>query len=159
MYIQKFYNTKEELNRAEKELIEPHLGKDYCLNIAEGGYGGDTFSGRSHTEETKAKISATKRKGYKKENHPNYGKHLSKETIEKISNSKQGKYKGSENGFAKPTTIINTHTNETMNFGCAKDCCDFLHISKQGEQYQRFLKGILPRKITDWKLLEPPTRA
>lgn len=36
-----FYSSKEDLNRAEKELVAKHLGKDYCLNIAEGGYGGN----------------------------------------------------------------------------------------------------------------------
>jgi hypothetical protein len=35
--IIKFYNSQEELNKAEYELIHPHLGKDYCMNLVEGG--------------------------------------------------------------------------------------------------------------------------
>lgn len=35
--IIKFYDSQEELNKAEYELIHPHLGKDYCLNLVEGG--------------------------------------------------------------------------------------------------------------------------
>lgn len=34
-----FYNSSEELCKAEYDLIHPHLGKDYCLNISEGGRG------------------------------------------------------------------------------------------------------------------------
>lgn len=35
--ILKFYNSQEELNQAEYELIKPHLGKEYCLNLRSGG--------------------------------------------------------------------------------------------------------------------------
>ncbi len=33
-----FYNTISELDKAEYELIHPHLNKDYCLNLIEGGH-------------------------------------------------------------------------------------------------------------------------
>lgn len=33
-----FYDTIEELDKAEYDLIHPHLGKDYCLNLIEGGH-------------------------------------------------------------------------------------------------------------------------
>ena len=46
-----YYNSKEELDKAEYNLIHPFLGKDYCLNIREGGYQ-PTF-----TQETKDYIS------------------------------------------------------------------------------------------------------
>ena len=41
-FILNFYKTKKELSIAEKNLIKKHLGKDYCINIAEGGTGGNT---------------------------------------------------------------------------------------------------------------------
>lgn len=41
--IHGFYKTKNELNIAEKELVKLHLGKSYCINIAEGGIGGNTY--------------------------------------------------------------------------------------------------------------------
>lgn len=38
--ILQLYNSDEELNKAEYDLIHPHLGKDYCLNLIEGGKAG-----------------------------------------------------------------------------------------------------------------------
>ena len=35
--ILQLYNSSEELNRAEYELIHPHLGQSYCLNLIDGG--------------------------------------------------------------------------------------------------------------------------
>lgn len=35
--ILKFYKNHKELDKAEYELIKPHLGKDYCLNLCPGG--------------------------------------------------------------------------------------------------------------------------
>ena len=32
-----FYSSEEELNKEEYDLIHPHLNKDYCLNLVEGG--------------------------------------------------------------------------------------------------------------------------
>lgn len=68
------------MNQKEKELIESHLGKDYCLNIARGGYGGDLFRGHNHTVESKAKISAA-----------NKGHEVTNETRAKISAAHKGK--------------------------------------------------------------------
>ena len=51
--IIKFYSSEEELNKAEYELIHPHLGKKYCLNLQEGGIGGY----HSQTIKTRKKIS------------------------------------------------------------------------------------------------------
>lgn len=36
--ILNFYNSTKELNEAEYDLIHPHLGQPYCLNLVEGGY-------------------------------------------------------------------------------------------------------------------------
>ena len=52
--IHGFYITKEELNNAEKELVNQHLGKEYCINLASGGTGGNTHH-YVCTEETKLK--------------------------------------------------------------------------------------------------------
>lgn len=35
--ILQLYNTEEELNKAEEQLIAPHLGQPYCLNLVGGG--------------------------------------------------------------------------------------------------------------------------
>lgn len=42
--------TIDELNFLEKEYISSVINKEKCLNIAEGGTGGDTFSGLSEEE-------------------------------------------------------------------------------------------------------------
>ena len=44
------YNSEEEVNKAEKNLIKNHLGNCYCLNIAAGGNGGNTLAGYSEEE-------------------------------------------------------------------------------------------------------------
>ena len=55
--ILQLYNSDEELNRAEYELIHQHLGQSYCLNLVDGGQ-----FGRLHPDIYKAmgpKISKT----------------------------------------------------------------------------------------------------
>lgn len=52
--IIKLYNSREELNKAEYELIKPHLGKDYCINLKRGGEGGCSYI---ISQETRDKIS------------------------------------------------------------------------------------------------------
>ena len=56
-------NSKEKLNRLEKhyiELFNSVLDTQY-YNIHEGGAGGDTWSGRKHTEKSKSKMSKSKK--------------------------------------------------------------------------------------------------
>lgn len=95
-----YAKTLEELYKLEEEAIAPHLGKEYCWNLIEGGLNSTTYGRLDHpcSEETKAKIRA-KNKGRKlsdevckhiSEGHLGIpspkgmlGKHLSKEAIEK----------------------------------------------------------------------------
>lgn len=109
-----FYKNADELNQAEKDLIDGHINKDYCLNLKEGGDNakwseeskkklsdtmkGDScwmrgrngelnpFWGKQHSEEICKKLSEAK----KGENHPNWGKQLSDETKKKISEANKG---------------------------------------------------------------------
>lgn len=97
-----FFDTKQEALKAEYEIIHSHLGKDYCLNLREGGEGGNTFILKTNTEliEIKKKISeAGKRpcseetklkisKANKGKRHPN-----SEETRKKQSEANKGKKK------------------------------------------------------------------
>jgi hypothetical protein len=78
-----FYNSQEELNKAEFEFIHPHLGKDYCLNLTEGG-GLRAFPG---------------------ELHPMYGKHHSEEAKQKISDYFKGKSYITDEGREKISKI------------------------------------------------------
>lgn len=54
------FDSEEEMNAKEKEIINESLLKDpLCYNLMLGGEGGDTWSrfGRKHSDETKKKIS------------------------------------------------------------------------------------------------------
>ena len=71
-----FYNSKDELNKAEYDIIHPWLGKEECINLTDGGHHGQTLM----TEETKQKISTS-----------NKGKPKSEEHRRKLSEAKKGK--------------------------------------------------------------------
>lgn len=150
-----FCNDKEELNRKEKELIEPHLGKDYCLNIAVGGAGGDTSSGCHRTEETRAKMSAAKKGKMSGDKNPMYGKRHTEETRIKISAAKKGKYIGDKSPSAKPITIQNTITNEILCFDCIKDCAEYLQVDVRGTFRIKFLKSLPTRvpQLKNWRVI------
>ena len=81
-----FYNSEDELNKAEYDLIHPWLGNEQCLNICEGGLGcicygeANGFYGKHHSDEQRAKWSE-KRKNVKP----------SDETRQKYSDSHKGK--------------------------------------------------------------------
>ena len=84
------YGTQKELDEAEKTSIKIHntmVPNGY--NAAEGGKGGSPHKGRSHTEESKAKIS----KNSARKGKPGTwtGKHHSEETKAKISAVRKGR--------------------------------------------------------------------
>lgn len=76
-----FYNTQEELNQAEYDIILPWLNNKMCLNLKEGG-GNNKLS-----EETKRKIGESN----KGKLGPNKGKTPSLETRRKISEANKGR--------------------------------------------------------------------
>lgn len=97
-----FYSNIDELNHAEKALIDGHLNKDYCLNLKEGGIRalmseetkkkcGECMRGKHHSDVTKKRISESS-KGR------NFQDSMTPESIEewrkKLSVAKKGKYAG-----------------------------------------------------------------
>lgn len=87
-----FYDSKEELNQAEYDIIHPYINNEICLNLVEGG---KVNTGYNLKEETKQKLSDA----HKGKTPWNKGKHniYSEETIKKISESlsnRVGKNKG-----------------------------------------------------------------
>lgn len=98
--IIQFYNSIEELNKAEYELIGDKWKTDpLCLNLKQGGEGGNGHvnkgkepwnKGKKTPEEVKIKQSIAHIGVQSGEKHPNYGKHRKNETCEKISNSLKG---------------------------------------------------------------------
>lgn len=97
-----YYNSEEELNKAEKDIIIKYINDENCLNIHLGGNGGDTYTHQS--EERKQEIynkRSASLKGKNKGKHCpvhqkqylseiNTGKSLSVETRNKMSKSKSG---------------------------------------------------------------------
>lgn len=81
------YDNKEEAEAKERELIcaLDTTNPDHGYNIEEGG------RITRLDERTKAKISKKNKEYYKTHDHPFLGKHLSKETKEKLSKAHMGK--------------------------------------------------------------------
>ena len=85
--------SREELDRLEKDYIAPCLNSDECLNVREGGNRNYDYKA---SEESKAKLSAALKgrrawnKGLKIGYSPRKGAHLSDETKKKISLAKMG---------------------------------------------------------------------
>lgn len=106
-----YHNSDEELNQAEYDIIHPFLGQSMCLNMVDGGLGGNCWLYKTEEEikEFKEKISkSSKGRKFSEEakkkssiSHLNQkgtfgmkGKHHSEETKKKISESNKGKTKG-----------------------------------------------------------------
>ena len=60
-----FNNSTDAYNK-EKELIAKYWGDKNLVNIAKGGQGGSTFSGRKHTDQTKKLLSDLAKLSHKK---------------------------------------------------------------------------------------------
>jgi len=104
-----FYNTQEELNIAEHDIIEPYLGTNNCLNLKGGGDKGEL------TEEYKQRIS-NKLKGRKrsiesriKQSESTKGTHHKDKTKQILSKKLKGKPKSEEHKqhLHKPHKVIN----------------------------------------------------
>lgn len=132
--ILNFYNNSEDLAKAEKVLVESKkqdLGRR-CLNLRDGGNGGDIYSYMSPSEqlEYKRKISKSnkgKRLGMKLPQETkdkiseanrghiawNKGKHHSEETKQKMSESQKGKHTGELNPrYGKDSPMKGKHHSE-----------------------------------------------
>jgi group I intron endonuclease len=103
--------SKEEAEKRERLLIalwqtnNPNFG----YNIREGGGSTGSMSeetrekmrqaqtGKKHSQESRQKMSASKKGKYVGVNHPNYGKSLKEETKQKLREAKKGKLVGENN--------------------------------------------------------------
>ena len=122
--IIKLYNSREELNKAEYELIKPHLGKDYCINLKRGGEGGCSYI---ISQETRDKISQRSRERWKDPEYrkniskkvrlANLGKKISEEAKLKISAALSGKPKSEETKMK----MSKSHIGHTANIGHRKN--------------------------------------
>lgn len=70
---------------SKRKMSESHKGEN------------NHFYGKSHSQETKDKLSALKKGKYMGDENPMFGKNHSQETKDKIGNLKKGKYVGNKN--------------------------------------------------------------
>lgn len=88
------FDTEEEMNRKERELVTEELVQDpLCYNLSVGGEGGPHFRGRTHSDATKSRISEI-RTGYRPT--PEVvakfvGRKHSEETKRKIADAAKGR--------------------------------------------------------------------
>ena len=84
------------LSKEQAELVEQQLICYWDLTNRENGYninhGGHIIG--THSKETREKMSKAKKGKYLGENNPNYGKHLSENQKRKLSDARKGKYGG-----------------------------------------------------------------
>lgn len=106
--------TQEDAEQKEMELIEKYKSnqKEYGYNIANGGNGSHTVS-----EQTKQKL---KIKNSGKNNYW-YGKHLTQEHKDKISNTKKGIKCGGAIKFMKKVRQLDLDKNVICEYNCIKD--------------------------------------
>lgn len=85
--------TKAKIGKANaKALLGKHWSESHRILISEMFKGeGNPFYGKHHTEESKRKISESRKGQYNGEKHPFYGKHHSDESKQAISKKRQGK--------------------------------------------------------------------
>ena len=101
-----YYNSEEELNKAEYEIIHPWLGNDMCLNMQEGGYyGKPSYEARKKISKSlKGRLSPNKGKTFSEEHRKKLSEaHIglklgphSKEWTEKIAASNRGRKRSEE---------------------------------------------------------------
>ena len=123
--ILNLYNSKEELDKAEYQLIHPHLGKSYCLNLREGG------EHPNFTEEQRKLISErtklvmqdpeirSKCAYWKGKESPNKGKELTVEHKQKLSNKKIEYFKTHSSwnkGLTQPKSTRDKISNKLKGF-------------------------------------------
>ena len=151
----------EELNSKEIDYIKQF--RSYC-GWGNNGYnmtlGGEGAKGIILTEERKQHLSKlAKERNWTGENNPNYnnhalagenhfnyGKHLSNETKNKISQSHKGIHKGGKNTQAKRVCC------EGVLFDCIKDCAEYYEVNYSTMKSWLLTRKSLPQEWYDRQL-------
>lgn len=131
------FDNEDDAYKFEREYILKcdAVNNNKYYNLAEGGLGGNTWGkrenhpmyNRTHSEESRKKISEARKELYKRTTHPCVGKKLSEETKKKISEAriKNGAGIGGKNPSARKVVCI--ETGET--FECIKYAAEHYNIN------------------------------
>lgn len=169
--------TDEEKERRNKKLSESLKGhertEEHCKRLSEAlkstnknkGENHPMY-GKCHSEESKRKMSESKKGKCCGEEHRLYGKQLDKETKEKISDTLKGRYCGEDNpnfGYkskqAKKVAQYDKNGKLIKVFDCCMDvvrelnvsqsavscCCNFYRLNENKEEWYKHYKS-KPRK-------------
>ena len=145
--ILQFYNNQDDLNKAEYNLIHPHLNKSYCLNQRDGGWKPSLGDAQKQKLRDKAKKQFEdpinrKRAGEKNIGRPawNKGKKgcFKEETIKKFSDAHKGK--SSWNKGISPTDETRRKISNTLkDRKLPKETCEKMSKSRKG--HECYIKG------------------
>ena len=145
-----FCDTEEKLNWFEKFYIKKFNAREVGYNLTDGG---DGILGRKHTEETRKKMSESQKANYIKENHPNFGKHLSEETKEKLSEAKKDKPRSEETKQKISDAMKGKHHSEDTKQKMRKSKQKYKWLTPTGE-IKTMNKAQAKQWHPDWKLIE-----
>lgn len=145
-----FCDTEEKLNWFEKFYIKKFNARQVGYNLTDGG---DGILGIKHTEETRKKMSESQKANYIKENHPNFGKHLSEETKEKLSEAKKGKIRSEETKQKISDAMKGKHHSEDTKQKMRKQKQKYKWLTLTGE-IKTMNKAQAKQWHPDWKLIE-----
>lgn len=128
--IIKFYSSEEELNKAEYDLIHPHINKSYCLNLMEGGHGGDL------SKESREKCIKHAR-----------GK---KRSEEQINNIRNGYYKSDiKTRHEKQRESLKKYYSDPIH---KQEASERITKKWQDPEYRNKMNARIPRKINEAEL-------
>ena len=145
-----FCDTEEKLNWFEKFYIKKFNARQVGYNLTDGG---DGILGRKHTEETRKKMSESQKANYIKENHPNFGKHLSEETKEKLGEAKKDKPRSEETKQKISDAMKGKHHSEDTKQKMRKPKQKYKWLTPTGE-IKTMNKAQAKQWHPDWKLIE-----
>lgn len=133
------------IRKMQAAKLGTHLSEETKKKMSEGRKGKkNSFYGRTHTEETKKAISESRTGVCAGKNHPLYGKKMSKESRQKMSNAKKN-IKGKDHPRSRIYKITNP---DGKNFVFAGDF--YGNCLKIGFKSPIYLREVAQGKRSDW---------
>lgn len=117
-------NNQDKRIALDKDIKSNGKNKCYCLEecvfTTPKENTRQAWYGRKHTKETKDKMSESKKGKQCGENHPMYGKHHTEESKKKISNSQKGKHSFDDHYRSKKIAQLEKQMNLIKKYNCIR---------------------------------------